>query len=107
MPHPFCQACSHGTPAESPGDPHPQPAFVALAVAQPVRGARDESPRGQSKGHSVEHVVRNRASAGARPAAEGVGEKVRTFGAAWGFFRYLAYMRMKLHLYRTGILNQP
>ena len=33
--------------------------------------------------------------------------KVRTAAAAWGFFRYLVYMRLKLHLYRSGILSGP
>ncbi|MFQ5515137.1 MAG: glycosyltransferase family 2 protein [Myxococcota bacterium] len=33
--------------------------------------------------------------------------KVRTWNAAWGFLRYLIYMRLKLHLYRSDILNQP
>ncbi len=33
--------------------------------------------------------------------------KVRTAAAAWGFFRYLVYLRLKLHLYRSGILSGP
>jgi glycosyltransferase involved in cell wall biosynthesis len=33
--------------------------------------------------------------------------KVHTLSAAWGFFRYLVYMRLKLHLYRSGILSKP
>ncbi len=33
--------------------------------------------------------------------------KMRTVSVAWGFFRYLVYMRVKLHLYRAGILRQP
>lgn len=57
--------------------------------------------RSHARGHVIREVpVEHRL----RPTGH---SKIRTFGAAWGFVRYLAYMRLKLHLYRTGILNQP
>ena len=33
--------------------------------------------------------------------------KMRTAAVGWRFFRYLVYMRLKLHLYRSGILSGP
>ena len=33
--------------------------------------------------------------------------KMRILAVGWGFIRYLVYMRLKLHLYRAGILSRP
>jgi glycosyltransferase involved in cell wall biosynthesis len=72
----------------------------------PIEAANWATPteislRCHARGYSIQEVpVLHRH----RPAGQ---SKVRTFGAAWGFVRYLVYMRMKLHLYRARILNQP
>jgi glycosyltransferase involved in cell wall biosynthesis len=57
--------------------------------------------RCHARGHSIrEMAVEHRH----RPAGR---SKLQTFGAAWGFVRYLLYMRIKLNLYRSGILSEP
>ena len=55
--------------------------------------------------HALGHEIREMPVAHRhRPAGE---SKIRTMGAAWGFVRYLVYMRLKLHLYRARILSRP
>ncbi len=41
-----------------------------------------------------------------RARAQGA-SKIKTAHAIWGFSQYLLYLRIKLFLYRTGVLNSP